>query len=248
MVGYLFNIKPYRITLESKKEMDCVLCFFSGEDGQLFKTLVVYEPYFYVKCRDDVMTEVHGALHRQLHGMVSKIDVCEKVDLDLTNHLSGITGKYIKLSFLNCNDLMSVRKMIKNKMSKKADIQDTWNIAAFQHQDYLSAIYDMREFDVIYYTRACIDLEIRCGLWYEVSFNPLTAELKRIPEKLTNPNLRILAFDIETTKLPLKFPDATKDHVMMISYVIDGDGFLIINRDIVAEDIEDFEYSPKEEF
>lgn len=32
----------------------------------------------------------------------------------------------------------------------------------------------------------------------------------------------VFAFDIETTKLPLKFPDAQTDQVMMISYMIDG--------------------------
>ena len=42
--------------------------------------------------------------------------------------------------------------------------------------------------------------------------------------------LRVLAFDIETTKQPLKFPDVKFDEVMMISYIIDGSGFLITNR------------------
>lgn len=32
----------------------------------------------------------------------------------------------------------------------------------------------------------------------------------------------VLAFDIETTKLPLKFPDAQTDQIMMISYMIDA--------------------------
>lgn len=32
----------------------------------------------------------------------------------------------------------------------------------------------------------------------------------------------VLAYDIETTKLPLKFPDAQTDQIMMISYMIDG--------------------------
>lgn len=58
----------------------------------------------------------------------------------------------------------------------------------------------------------------------------------------------VLAYDIEVTKLPLKFPDSTVDEIMMISYMIDGEGFLIINRQIVSEDIEDFEYTPKPEF
>lgn len=58
----------------------------------------------------------------------------------------------------------------------------------------------------------------------------------------------ILAFDIETTKLPLKFPDSVIDQIMMISYMIDGQGFLITNREIVSEDIRDFEYTPKPEY
>ncbi|GKC43037.1 DNA polymerase epsilon catalytic subunit A-like protein isoform X1 [Tanacetum coccineum] len=55
-------------------------------------------------------------------------------------------------------------------------------------------------------------------------------------------------FIIETTKLPLKFPDAEYDSVMMISYMVDGRGYLIINRECVGEDIEDLEYTPKPEF
>lgn len=31
-----------------------------------------------------------------------------------------------------------------------------------------------------------------------------------------------MAFDIETTKAPLKFPDQQQDQIMMISYMIDG--------------------------
>ena len=58
----------------------------------------------------------------------------------------------------------------------------------------------------------------------------------------------MLAFDIETTKLPLKFPDSVIDQIMMISYMIDGQGFLITNREIVSEDIDDFEYTPKPEY
>lgn len=84
-----------------------------------------------------------------------------------------------------------------------------------------------------------------------------------------------MAFDIETTKLPLKFPDAESDQIMMMSYMIDGQvsriyntyysiiyicvsftnflflflkGFLITNREIVSEDIEDFEFTPKPEY
>ena len=39
-------------------------------------------------------------------------------------------------------------------------------------------------------------------------------------------------FDIETTKLPLKFPDAEYDMIMMISHMVDGQGYLIKNREV----------------
>ena len=58
----------------------------------------------------------------------------------------------------------------------------------------------------------------------------------------------VLAFDIETTKLPLKFPDSSIDQIIMISYMIDGQGYLITNREIISQDIEDFEYTPRPEF
>ena len=60
--------------------------------------------------------------------------------------------------------------------------------------------------------------------------------------------MRVCAFDIETTKLPLKFPDAEQDQVFMISYMLDGQGYLIINREVVSEDCDDFEYNPKPEY
>ena len=59
---------------------------------------------------------------------------------------------------------------------------------------------------------------------------------------------RVLAFDIECTKAPLKFPDAEIDQIFMISYMFDGQGYLIINREVVSEDVEDFEYTPKPQY
>ena len=57
-----------------------------------------------------------------------------------------------------------------------------------------------------------------------------------------------MAYDIETTKLPLKFPDPASDSIMMISYMIDGQGYLVTNREVIGADVEDFEYTPKPEY
>jgi DNA polymerase epsilon subunit 1 len=76
----------------------------------------------------------------------------------------------------------------------------------------LSKITEMREFDVPYHIRACIDNEIRCSYWYSVTLDgSLVTKIDHLPNKLDKADLRIMAFDIETTKAPLKFPDARFD-------------------------------------
>ena len=90
--------------------------------------------------------------------------------------------------------------------------------------------------------------DIRIGRWYTVEAKHGAVSLTCIEERLQRADPVVFAFDIETTKLPLKFPDASFDQIMMISYMIDGQGFLITNREIVSEDISDFEYTPKPEY
>lgn len=99
-----------------------------------------------------------------------------------------------------------------------------------------------------YHVRVAIDLDIRIGKWYTVEANNGHVSVTCLEERLTRADPVVLAYDIETTKLPLKFPDAVIDQIMMISYMIDGQGFLITNREIVSEDISDFEYTPKPEY
>jgi len=92
-----------------------------------------------------------------------------------------------------------------------------------KYTDYLQGIIDIREYDVPYHSRVCIDLNIRCSYWYNISFStPYIKGIIPIKEMTDRPDLRVLAFDIETTKLPLKFPDAKIDNVMMISLMVEG--------------------------
>ena len=89
------------------------------------------------------------------------------------------------------------------------------------------------------------------GLWYSVNVHEGETSITSRPDLTAawgRAEPRVLAFDIECTKEPLKFPNAEYDSIYMISYMIDGEGFLIVNREIVTADIEDFEYTPKKEY
>lgn len=74
--------------------------------------------------------------------------------------------------------------------------------------------------------------DIRCGKWYDVGVSSSGILLDERDDLLQRAEVHVCAFDIETTKLPLKFPDAEYDLIMMISYMIDGQGYLIINREV----------------
>ena len=108
-------------------------------------------------------------------------------------------------------------------------------------EDPCSLITDIREYDVPYLARVCIDLNIRVGCWYDVTSESGTIKVTRQEHILTPSNPKVFAFDIECSKAPLKFPNAEVDAIYMISIMIDGNGILIINRDIVTKDINDFE-------
>ena len=56
---------------------------------------------------------------------------------------------------------------------------------------------------------------------------------------------KVFVFDIVCSNEGLKFPYADYVCIYMISIMINGQGYLIINRDFVYADIPDFEYTLK---
>ncbi|OEL31457.1 DNA polymerase epsilon catalytic subunit A, partial [Dichanthelium oligosanthes] len=241
---------------DTGKIYSCVDLYFVSQDGSTFKVKYKFRPYFCAATKDKMELEVEAYIRRRYEGEISDIEIIEKEDLDLKNHLSGLKRKYLKLQFDTVQQLMRVRNDLLHVVEKNEEKLDA--VEAFETihgvkrverpQDYINYIIDLREYDVPYHVRFAIDNDVRCGQWYNVSVSGSDVLLQRREDLLQRAEVHVCAFDIETTKLPLKFPDAEYDTVMMISYMIDGQGYLIINRECVGEDIEDLEYTPKPEF
>lgn len=244
--------------------------YFISEDGENFKATVEYDPYFLVAVRRGREQEVEDWCKRLFEGSVKAVARVEKEDLQMPNHLLGYRRVFLKLTFPNVSELLNVRKVlmpIAEQNKAKLDAMDTYaEVAAATNGldmfdddqtfktggnavlDASDFIVDIREYDVPYHVRVTIDKNIRIGKWYTVDAKHGQITLSCIEDRVLPADPIVLAYDIETTKLPLKFPDAAIDQVMMISYMIDGQGFLITNREIVSEDISDFDYSPKPEY
>ncbi|KAL6707424.1 DNA polymerase epsilon catalytic subunit [Coniothyrium glycines] len=271
-VGWLVNMHSTAIEDENVPGGRAgVDYYFIGEDGDTFKATLEYDPYFLLAVNKGREQEVEEYCRRSFEGLVKAIKRVEKEDLSMPNHLTGYRRTFLQLSFANVNDLLAVRKAVNpivEKNRKNVNAMDTYaevatsngSIDFFDNDDYeyekrftttvdaSDFILDIREYDVPYHVRVAIDRDVRIGNWYTVEAKHGIITITCIEDRLTPADPVVMAYDIETTKLPLKFPDAVFDQIMMISYMIDGQGFLITNREIVSEDIHDFEYTPKPEY
>lgn len=248
--------------------------YFLGEDGGSFKATLQFDPYFFLMCLPGHEAEVEEWLRRELEAAhVKNITRELKDDLALPNHLVGLQRLLIKVSFHNVSDLLTGRRILSPIIKQnqlKRDTRDIYLIMNFNNMnnetgaatsasatstmmsesfnDPSTYIDDIREYDVPYHVRVSIDKNIRVGKWYDVYVRHSVTSFVEDSSRIAFADPVVLAFDIETTKAPLKFPDAKIDQIMMISYMIDGEGFLITNREIISQDIDDFEYTPKPEY
>ncbi|EDQ91191.1 uncharacterized protein MONBRDRAFT_15015, partial [Monosiga brevicollis MX1] len=269
-LGWLINMQPtsFRDT-ETGQVKSAVDFYFLEEDGQRFKATYPYSPYFLLRAGTE--GEVDQYLKRKFDKHIAKIELVDKEDLDLDNHLIGLKQPYLKLTFNNVQDLQltksKISPIIKQNRSRQADEEHFAHAQALASSgtteidtvakaderlkhvdDVMDSVLEMREYDVPYHMRVCIDNRIYVGKWYTVTIQGQQVHVSERADLLLMPDIKVLAWDIETTKLPLKFPNSEIDQIMMISYMIDNQGYLIINREIVSEDISDFEYTPKPEF
>eukprot|EP00850_Spirogloea_muscicola_P017955 SM000159S01786 [mRNA] locus=s159:288661:304957:+ [translate_table: standard] len=260
-LGWLLNFSTGSIEdQETRLTRSCMNLYFVCQDGSSFKARVPFLPYFYLRTKSGMEMEVDAHLRRRYEGRFADICIVEREDLDLKNHISGLRSSFLKLSFHSVQDLMEVKREIGPIVERnRSKLEAATAYQTLQQErgrgtdssrvlEYMDCLLEMREFDVPYHVRFAIDTDVRCGYWYTVSAEQGEIKVKRRADLLQRAEPRICAFDIETTKLPLKFPDATYDQVMMISYMLDGQGYLITNREVVGEDIHDLEYTPKPEF
>ncbi|KAI6196280.1 DNA polymerase epsilon catalytic subunit A [Aphelenchoides besseyi] len=260
--AWLVNFQPSEVVdSTTKKVVAAVDFYFLESNGRRFKLAFPYRPYLYLGVVPQSEYYVAAHLSRKYESLV--IEHVEKEDLDLKNHLSGLKSKFLKVYFPSTLEMASFKrdqlKQIKKNQEHHKTVTDYTTMLAQnmgcdtgnQFGEPHEQITDIREYDLPYHMRVCIDNKIFAGLWYDVVG---LDERTRKPTITRNVDIVepfdpvVCAYDIETTKLPLKFPDSEFDQIMMISYMIDGRGYLIINRQIVNADIEDFEYTPRPEF
>ncbi len=70
--------------------------------------------------------------------------------------------------------------------------------------DPWECIIGIREYDIPYYLRVAIDIDIRVSLWYVVTFTAGQPTFHHIAERVKCADPVIMAYDIKTTMLHLQ--------------------------------------------
>ncbi|CAJ1945696.1 unnamed protein product [Cylindrotheca closterium] len=265
--GWLFHmLATTRIDPSSGIEQAGLDLYFVDGNGGNFKTTVLHRPYIYLLTheKDEGLGQL---LLKKYSGLLADARLVPMVDLDQPNHLSptNSTRMVWKLIFDNVSQLMEVRSSLADLVKASGQlVSSAFDTSDFDMDQETSSrdrrldpwknMQELREYDVPYVVRVCMDLKIRAGSWYTVTVegedggSPVSTLTD--PDIETKANPRVLAFDIECTKAPLKFPNADVDEIYMISYMISNgnnqpEGFLICSRSFVSQDISAFEYTPK---
>lgn len=246
-IGWLLN---YNI-LKNDQDQFVGTLYFVDDFSRNFKVLLPFSPSLLV----EVKNEYHGVeeyFRKKYEGAIHNIEIVERIDSHEYNHLNKSPKKFLKIyfktdtSFQVC--IRQLRELIMEN-SKNRHKNEIYSDFCQEKQLYeiTDEIIQIHEYDIPNEILFGMEYKIRCGCWYQVFYDGKTYAISHVKDKVAYPDLRIFAFDIETTKPPLKFSNPEFDQIMMISVMTEEFGELIINRKIVSQDIQEFEYHAKDD-
>jgi DNA polymerase epsilon subunit 1 len=179
--------------------------------------------------------------------MVESLEQVRRADVNIYQGSLADSSIFIKVRFRNETSYINAVSDLKVLIKKNDMMEDELyrNFAVNNREEKgENDIVGIHEYDIPHEIEGSNGL--KCGKWYTIIY---TGETHRFDpcDMIVPPSLRMLAFDIETTKEPLKFPDPKLNEIMMISILTERGGMLLTNREIVSKDVRGFEYSPKKD-
>ena len=174
----IFKIQKSVVVNEKKQPESCVDLYFIGNERKKFRISAIYHPYFYIVPNATYSREVMNYLSKRFSETLLSIDTYTKTDLDISNHLGGVKQVAIKLTFLNSDDLNAAKRdlmkiVAQNKSNAEIgrnSMEDSEIKSAKSILIYSKFIEDIREYDIVYYIRFCIDNNVYASKWYDIKF------------------------------------------------------------------------------
>ncbi len=195
------------------KLINGIQIYFLDEEHRKRKAFLRHEPYYFLLLEE-------GLSQKEINRIMNQIK--EIGDQQVIKVEKGDYYDAANLTFLVKNQFLKVTAdrpgSVPNLRTKTEEV---------------TGVNEWREADVLFHHRCAIDHDIRVGAWYlaEISRGEIL-NLSPIANK-TPPQLKILAFDIETDFEQTRDPNPNKDQISMISMFTGKENKLIINSRII---------------
>ena len=217
------SVSQYEDTEYSKaKLINGIQIYFLDEDHKKRKAFLRHEPYYFLLLEDSLsQNEIN-----RIMGQIKEIGDKQVIKVE--------KGDYYDAADLT---FLFRKPFIKVTADRPGSVP---NLRAKSEE--ISGVQEWREADVLFHHRCAIDHDVRVGAWYlaEISRGEIL-NLSPLPDK-TPPQLKILAFDIETDFEQTRDPNPNKDEISMISLFTGSENKLIINsRVIETKNVKNFD-------
>lgn len=111
-LGWLLNYLPITMFDDMGIEKSGIDLYFIDRGGQNFKASIFFEPYFYVDVADSSrVVEIAQHIPKRIEGC--RVEIIDKQDLDMPNHLSGKVHRFLKLCFSKVSDLVTAKQILR---------------------------------------------------------------------------------------------------------------------------------------
>ncbi|KAI5184513.1 DNA polymerase epsilon subunit 1 [Nematocida homosporus] len=253
--GWLLNyLVKEKLCPELNRAITFGVLYFVDPDGRNFRVETIFYPQIIISVEEGQETTAEEYLKQKHNNHIYQINPILKTNLQEPNHLSPKPTKpvrhFLAIQCYTESDAQTLKREIdeivkrnrQKRLDRSAVLLFSKEARINSEVDPETSILDIHEYDISASVQMAITRDFNAGAWYTVEYKGeyvITKSSRVLP-----PELRILTYDIETTKDPLKFPDAEKDKVMMISIMSNTIGWLIVNREIVSADIDPFEFRP----
>lgn len=204
------------------KLVNGIQIFFLDEDRNKHRAFLRHAPYFYLLLKKNLS---HQEINRII-GQIQEIGEKQVVKVEKGDYYDAKN-----LTFL-------VRKpFIKVTVDRPGSVPNLRT-----KTEEITGVKEWREADVLFHHRCAIDHNVRIGSWYIAEISGGEVETLSPISNKAPPQLKLLAFDIETVFELTRDPNPNRDAISMISFFSGNENILIINSKVVnTDDVRDFE-------
>jgi len=196
--------------------------YFLDENQEKRKAFLRHSPYFYLLL-DEGLSKI------QINRIIFQIKETGKkqvTDVEANNYYDAAN-----LTFLN------KRLFIKIIVDRPRSVPNLRTKC-----ESIKGVVEWREADVLFHHRCAIDHNIHIGAWYQAEISG--SEIRSISpiQNKAPPQLRILAYDIETVFELTREPNPNRDEISMISLFTGDENTLLVNSTVVdTKDVRNFD-------